>query len=477
MMAIVLSTVLHWPIFNQELSGNHLWRQTQTQWNIRNFYRNDSRIWNPRTSALNEDYDNTLKLEFPLMQWSIAMVHKSFKGNDSILITRSCLWLIFLLTIVGFYKTSQLLFQSKIIAAFSTWAFTFSPLLYYYSINPIPDNLALTFSVWYMYFIIRYIDSDKKQDLFFSAIFLSLSALCKLPFIIYGASIAVLFLIKYKENKKEIWTSILAYYSMALLPLICWYTHVIPNWENSITTKGILATSLYDLPLQKLFTYYISELIPFIILGPGSIILFIFGIFSIKSNKIFYKKYFFISLIPPLVLGLIYVLYELNVISNVHDYYFMPFLPLLFVCVGAGIGYLFKKSYLTSILLIFLLVSAPLFDYRYTQKKWSLEESYFNPDVLKYHEELKCIVPQNELCIYINDESRCIFSYFIDRQGFMFDKDYLPLHWIDDMMVQADVKYMYSDSRVVDESPEFLPYIDSLLLSRGTVRVFRLKQP
>jgi hypothetical protein len=44
-------------------------------------------------------------------------------------------------------------------------------------------------------------------------------------------------------------------------------------------------------------------------------------------------------------------------------------------------------------------------------------------------------------------------------------------------MVQNNgVQYMYSDSRIIDQSPEIEPFLDSLILQAGSVHVYKLKE-
>ncbi len=64
--------------------------------------------------------------------------------------------------------------------------------------------------------------------------------------------------------------------------------------------------------------------------------------------------------------------------------------------------------------------------------------------------------------------------YQIDKQGYVFDKDDLPAMWIEDMILRRRATYMYSDSRKVDTSAAVLPYLDSLIIQAGTIKVFRL---
>ena len=113
----------------------------------------------------------------------------------------------------------------------------------------------------------------------------------------------------------------------------------------------------------------------------------------------------------------------------------------------------------------------------YTHEMWSIEKTYFNPDVLLYSEELRDAVPDDEQCIILNDMSGYIFSYRIDKMGHVFDNDQLPLGWIKDMVQNYGIKYMYSDSKNINENIDFQKFIDETILVKGTVKVFKLKLP
>jgi hypothetical protein len=59
--------------------------------------------------------------------------------------------------------------------------------------------------------------------------------------------------------------------------------------------------------------------------------------------------------------------------------------------------------------------------------------------------------------------------------GFNFNNDHLPHGWIDDMMKNNGVRYMYSNSRKVDADTSFIPYVDSILYEKGNYKVIKLK--
>lgn len=145
LLLFALSTAMHFSYFSRELTGFHVWRQTQTQSTIQNFYEEDMNILNPRKNDRGNG-DGIFRMEFPLMQWSIAVLYKAFGSH--LILTRLCMFLISIFSILGIYKLVLRLFNDFLTAKIAAWAFTFSPCFFYYAVNPLPDNLALCFAIW-----------------------------------------------------------------------------------------------------------------------------------------------------------------------------------------------------------------------------------------------------------------------------------------------------------------------------------------
>ena len=108
---------------------------------------------------------------------------------------------------------------------------------------------------------------------------------------------------------------------------------------------------------------------------------------------------------------------------------------------------------------------------------WSIKESGWNPDVINNKDDLRKAVPNDALCLIVsvNDYSNYAFSYMIDKQGHIFTENNFTPDWTEDIIKRFGVRYMYSDSRKVDESLKVKPFIDSLILTRGSVKVFKFK--
>ncbi|NJN33157.1 MAG: hypothetical protein HC817_01800 [Saprospiraceae bacterium] len=62
----------------------------------------------------------------------------------------------------------------------------FSPVFYYYTMNPIPDNLALCAIIWSLRYFFQFRETQNWRFAYFSSIFFCLSVSAKLPFIVLG---------------------------------------------------------------------------------------------------------------------------------------------------------------------------------------------------------------------------------------------------------------------------------------------------
>ncbi len=471
----LLSMAMHWRIFSTDLMGIHLWRQSQTQLNIQNFYRQDFNILNPRVNITNLGESTIYRYEFPIMQWSIACVHNLL--GDSITITRVCLFLLGLFSVFGMFFLGKTLFKDKLIAGLLAWAFNFSPLFYYYTMNPIPDDLALCGSIWGTAWFFQYQQSGRYRHVVYSAFFLLLAVLAKLPFIVFYASVGLyLFTMVAKSgvrySGKYVVTGLI--YGAFLLPAVAWYAWVIPGWAGNGVLTGVLEHKITSSEVLRILKFHTNHLLPALLLNYGSVLFFVAGIFFLFKNRAFWKGDFWLLAITGLSV-LAYFGFELNMINTVHDYYMMPFLLPVFVLVGYGLKNLWYAGNATRYLSVLALLLLPLIAFLTADNKWSVEKSYCNPALIEYRDDLRNAVPSNEICIMQNDISMHVYPYALDKHGPVFSKDELPPEWVDDMIRRLHIHYMYSDARKVDENPAVVPYLDTLLLERGTMRVYRLK--
>jgi len=168
-------------------------------------------------------------------------------------------------------------------------------------------------------------------------------------------------------------------------------------------------------------------------------------------------------------------MFVLQQIGKGHDYYFYPFLPIFTI----GILYLFNNINIISnfkrYLSYFLLLTSPVWAYAKVKDFWQIDKAYFNNDLFVYKNQLKNAVPDNKKCIMANDYSNYILPYAIDKSGYVFRNDYLPIEWIKDLSKNQNVKYIYSDSRKVEGQIGFDSLVQEKLLSVGSYNVFLLR--
>ncbi|NJN78973.1 MAG: hypothetical protein HC803_12190, partial [Saprospiraceae bacterium] len=140
----------------------------------------------------------------------------------------------------------------------------------------------------------------------------------------------------------------------------------------------------------------------------------ILGLFLIRKNKFGWLVY------AQIGITFLYLILEFNMIGTVHDYYMMPFLPWLYIAVAFFVEQIIKIRYVKYLTISIIALSA-LLTFNYTKDFWSIEASYFNPDIYTYKTELQNAVPNDEKCIILDDYSQYIFSYAIDKTGYIYN--------------------------------------------------------
>lgn len=471
-LCALLSLMMHLPHFNKDLVSVHVWRQTQTQSNIDNFYEEDMNLLNPRKNNRGNG-EGIFRMEFPLMQWCIASIYH-ITGRQ-ILITRIFMFLTGLLTVLGMFHLFRNLLKHDLAAAFTAFAFNFSPAFYYYTLNPLPDILALCFSVWGLALYYNR-GSEPVRHLVYSLIFLSLGALCKLPFILYFIipfSDICFRMLQHKFQKKHI-RNLLFILFMGMTPLL-WYIPALPQWKGNGIVEGLMNN---EVPLRVLSDYFIHNLIstfPELLLNYAALPLFAAGVYFLFRDKI-YRHRNFPGWVCGFILVCLYFFFELNMIGKVHDYYLFPFYPFIFLVTGYGILSLFKKNLNYKTVVLGLLMLLPVTAWLRMQVRWNEETPGFNPDLLKYKKELQAAVPDNALCVAGNDESGYIFFYYIHKKGWAFSKDEIDSLALQNY-IQEGAEFLYSDSRNLDENPSVKPLLNEQVLEKGSIRIFRLKKP
>lgn len=470
-LLILVQVLLHGPVFRQELTGFHVWRQTQTQNTILSFAEEDMNILNPRRNERGAG-DGIFRMEFPLMQWMTAVAVRWF--DPDVTISRIMTFIFSLFGWIGFFLWIKALTRNTTLSLLSAALFSFSPVQTYYMVNPMPDTLALSLAVWFLFFMQRWQTSHSAKDLWSALLMLMLAALVKLPYILYFGAFAwlVWFQTRVAIRKKLLW---LTFGVLSSLPVVAWYLRVIPEWEGNGIVQGIFQMT----PDQRdAFFYYvwfaIRTTLPELLVGLPLLPLFIWGsILILRHWKIKVKQGAW--LIAAFFLQGLLLLFEMNMIETVHDYYFMPILPLLFLPVLLVMKRLRERKpgrKALAALLWVLLLAHPVYAWFRVEARW--DQPGFNPDWLTYQTELRQVVPDHALVCAGNDVSHHIFLYYIDKKGWVFENNWINAPILEDM-IEKGCLFLYSDSRHVDQDPAIRALFGTKIAEFGSVRVFELK--
>lgn len=466
----LISFIMHLHIFKLDLVGIHVWRQTQTQTVINNFYQGSMDITDPVYNDFNR---RSLKMEFPVMQWLFACVHKVL-GSD-IAITRILTFILGLCSVFGVFRLADVIFRNKVPAVLCAWMFNWSPLFYYYTVNPLPDNFALCCGIWSAVFFFRYINAKLLTDIILSAIFLCLSALAKLPFILYGSIVIAYLLILLRNRELSLPTFIktIVIYLAALIPVLLWYMIAIPTWEGNGVVKGVFDNAIGFSAVMNILTGHLTSILPELVLNYGSVLFFLAGFYLLFRNGLHRRKYFPVLLLWSICIT-VYFLYEINMITLVHDYYLFPFMPLIFLIAAYGGWKLISsKSRFLRYFSLVLLTALPVLAYLRTDSRWNTEEPGFNPVYYHYKNELRTLIPEQALCVTGNDDSHYITLYYLNRKGWSFDNNWLEGAYLEEY-IRRGAKYLSTDSDI-DKNEDIRRLLDEKIFEEGTLRVYTLK--
>ncbi len=469
----LLSMAMHWRVFPLELISIHTWRQTQTQSNIDNFYEEDFNILNPRTNNRGNG-DGIFRMEFPLMQWLIAGTYKVF--GQHLILSRIANFIFGLGATLGIYFLIKNWSEDSMTALIGAWAFTWSPSFFYYTVNPLPDNLALAMGIWGLSFSFRFLKKNNSKDVWIAALFLSLAALCKLPFILYYAVAFGFLFFSFIDQPKTFFRQLKKGFPLllSLVPPLLWYAWVIPGWHGNGIVQGVFSEGFVWKDWIAALGHNVISTLPELLLNYGSVPFFLFGIYllyAVPNKTAVFTKPIGLCLVALLA----YFFFELHLIGDIHDYYLFPFLPFLFLLVAKGAFALVtqqKKS--LRYFAFFLLGVLPLFTFARMQGRWNTQSPGFNVDLLLHKEQLKSMVPDTSKCIVGNDLSHHIFFYYIHKKGWAFHGDQMNATLLKERIEQG-AEYLYTDSRTIVEDADMKLLLKDMVGNAGSIYVYRLK--
>jgi hypothetical protein len=331
-------------------------------------------------------------------------------------------------------------------------------------------------SLWGLVFCLRWERRAGIWNLVAGFAFLALATAAKLPFILFyafpfGLMLGNAFHTKGKSIPKDLLRGTVGLALMALP--IAWYAWVIPQWGDTGVIKGLLQSTSEDVPflLNVLYETLLMTL-PELLVNYGSMAFLLLGLWTIFSRRLYQHR----LALPFGLVGLAavaYFLFEINMITTIHDYYLFPLMPGIFLWVAIGVDRMLKSKqnwmHTAAILMLMILpITAGLRAY----SRWTVKGS--DKVLLENVEALKSATPKDGITIYGGDENPHFGPYHLKRKGWA-----LPNKGLDPQKVQIclerGAQYLYANSREFEQNPLIQPHLDSLLGDFGGIRVWTLK--
>jgi 4-amino-4-deoxy-L-arabinose transferase-like glycosyltransferase len=395
-------------ITNPPLEVGHNWRQTTVTMPARNFLEVNNNIFYPRLDIAGEKTGIT-GMEFPALNYIIYLVSEVF-GYEHwygrlINLLFSSLGLLFFYKIIQKHFTAAHAFYATLILIGSIW--------FQFSRKIMPDTFAMSMVIASIYYASNYFDDNlrKKNILYLLAylILMTLGVLCKLS----TGYILVIFGIFMLDNSISIKKKIIFFLVsiIGIIPILVWYFYWVPQlvktyefWHFFMGKSIVVGLSEIWSNLQGVLGRFYDTSLKYI----GFFVFLIGVIFAIR------KKEKIILLI--LTLGLLsfsIIVIKSGVNFSIHNYYVIPFVPIMAFVAGYGLTKFNNKKIIVVLLAAMAIegISNQYHDFSIHKK-----DTY----LMILETELDNIFSRDEL-IVINSNYVPTHMYFAHRKGWVCD--------------------------------------------------------
>ena len=318
-------------ITNPPLEVPHAWRQTTVAMAARNFYEVDPNIFYPRID-ISEDLTGITGMEFPLLNYLIFLVSEVFGYTHwygrliNLIVSSLGCW--FFYRLLRKYFNENISFYATFILVVSLW--------FCYSRKIMPDTFSMSLILMGMYYGSNYLEGKGRSgwQLVGYLLLALLGLLSKLPSGYLMVLFVLLLFSKSVPLKRKLVFVIAS--MVVVVPVAWWYFHWVPYLVEEyglwhfFMGKGILqgAKELVENWNDTLAHFYDNAL-KFI----G------FGVFLMGLVFCFVKK----ERLILRVLGLSFAAFLLVMMKSGwtfshHDYYVIPFVPVMALVAGFGVA-------------------------------------------------------------------------------------------------------------------------------------------
>ncbi len=439
---IILSDIRFWIVIffilrlvgitNAPLEVGHNWRQSLTNMIARNFLENGANILYPMIDMAGEK-SGIIGSEFPFFNYLIYIFSYLFEYSHwhgrLINLLVSSVGLYFFYRLVRNIFDKRTAFNATIVLTTSIW-FAFSRKI-------MPDTFSVSLVIIGFYYAYNYLKNGYNSSLILFFIFCTIGMLCKIPAMSLFSVLVILIFIKKIHIRRKI-----AIYSVALLSflIVClWYFYWVPYLLDTYNyrlyfPKGIIEGIKEIAPLipELLEKFYFSSLHSYV-----AFICFIIGTVMLFKSK---------HKLLKLGIGIITFVFILFIIKTgaifpAHNYYIIPFTPIMALLAGYFIAQIpLKYQY---ILLILIGIEGIA----------NQKQDFFIKDSQLYKlglQEMTDKLIANDDLIVINGGPSPQDIYFSHKKGWTTDNDKIMNHFFLDSLTNLGAKYLIIDKSDFD---------------------------
>lgn len=206
---VIYCITIHFNHFGEMPSGIHTWTQSDHYALARGFVENDLNFFRPQTLAYPYHYPATFNpanpslvtaIDFPIHNYIPAVIMK-ITGSESPLIYQLYMLLISVIGLIYLFRLSFLINKSVTLALLIVAFVACSPVFTFYQIRFIPSVPSLCTAIIGLYYGMLYRQTKQIRHFALGLIFLGLSAMTRLTFVIpFAAWIGQAFLDLFKET-------------------------------------------------------------------------------------------------------------------------------------------------------------------------------------------------------------------------------------------------------------------------------------
>lgn len=471
---------------DQFILGPHFWRKSDTYAQIMNYYYNGLNFFDHGIYYNQMDSNGKALAEFPLIYYLIALQLKLI-GNYPLIIKLNWLFISFS-GLFSIFKISQHFTKNWLVSFGISVLLFLSPVYAFYNVDYLPDPLALNFSFIGMWFLVKHIKNQKRKNLVYGLVFLSISGMIKPFYLIPFLAFLGLILFNqwfFKNDKLQFkWV-----YFSPLLMVVVWFGYV--SWYNQLVGSHYFLSTIrpiwslnseqMDEVFNQISKFWLADYLNYYLY-------WVFGV-SILVNLVWWSKkdvliniYFVLSFLGSLA----YLVIMFDMLKH-HDYYVFPVLFLVVFSIGLMvykiINWLADSRISYAIGLVGLVFVFFGMDYsfdrlqRRRQVDWINSKSY-----LEKYQNLDDFLDKNnvkndDLIVAFSDKSPSYALSLAGRKGWSGFQTKFKLMSIDEM-ITSGAKYLIineSFPQSQEDSTLIRPYQNYQLDQENGITIYDLR--